>query len=66
MGIKVLNRFQNVWTSLSKLLIILAIVGHSACSVKPDDLSRDSSIDDILKLAEKASKRKASIGLRDQ
>ena len=59
MGIKVLNLFQNVRTSLSKLLLVLVIAVDLACSVKPDDLSRDSSIDDILKLAEKASKRKA-------
>ena len=59
MGIKVSNLFQNVRMSWSKLLLVLVIAVDLACSVKPDDLSRDNSIDDILRLAEKASKRKA-------
>ena len=53
------NLFQSIRKYLCQLLFIVSIVLNFGCTVKPDDISSDASIDEILNLAEKAFKRKA-------
>ena len=58
-GGKMLNTMQSVLERVHPLIIILCVLIAVGCTVKPDDLSTDASISDILMLAEQAKSRKA-------
>ena len=53
------NIMQSVLRLMYQLTLILVVVSGVGCTIKPDDLSTNASIAEILTLAEKAKNRKA-------
>jgi outer membrane protein assembly factor BamD len=53
-----LNTMQSVLKRMFPLIPILCVMTAVGCTIKPDDLSTDASISDILMLAEQAKSRK--------
>ena len=53
-----LNMVQLVLKRTSQLTLFLGVLASIGCTVKPEDLSANASIDEILKIAEQAKNRK--------
>ena len=53
-----LNTMQSILKRMYQLALILFMMAAVGCTIKPDDLSTDASVADILMLAEKAKIRK--------
>ena len=59
MGMRVSNILQTIFTAVCKSFLVIFLSFNLSCTVTPDDLSNDTSIDEILRLADKAKQRKS-------